>query len=115
MLDDLSFTSFCEEDMALIKADKEWIESSITEALRKRFSSKLARFQAWSPAGAFIAVLIFVLLQWNSYTVFRVHTEDRLDTIEANLRTLLATQAPQQVINEIAKLGRRGVPKKLVC
>src|SRR5260370_36798872 len=104
MLDDLSFTSFCEEDMALIKADKEWIESSITEALRKRFSSKLARFQAWSPAGAFIAVLLFVLLQWNSYTVFRVPTEQRQDTIEANQCTPRPTQPPQQVLHKIARL-----------
>src|ERR1035437_4291635 len=92
------------EEMALNQIDKKWIETTIRESISAHYGTKLARMRDWLPAGAVVAIALFTLLQWNAYTVFRTHMEDRLATIESNLLTLRAAQSPLKVLQEISAL-----------
>ena len=102
-----------DDNMALNHVDKEWIALTVRESIHDHYRSKMARFRDWSPVGAITAVALFALLQWNGYTVFRTHTEDRLDTIEAELRRSAATLAPAKVLNEIKSLDQKTFAKNL--
>jgi hypothetical protein len=67
-----------EQIVALNEHDRDWIRKTIGEALRVHSDSKMAQFKSWSPLGAVVAAAIFILVQWNAYTVFKTHTEDHL-------------------------------------
>lgn len=102
------------EDMALSKPDKEWIQEQIIEAIKGHGWGKvLIQFKSWSPAGAMVAILLFAALQWQKSTEFRIHTEDRLDRLEATLRESRAAQAPSAVLKEIASLNQKQFVKSL--
>src|ERR1017187_7506012 len=92
------------EEMALNHIDKEWIALTIRESIRDHYRSKLARFRDWFPVTAAIAIVIFALTQWNAYTVFRVHTEDRLANIEGRELKAEAQHSPAAVLKEIRNL-----------
>jgi hypothetical protein len=79
-----------EEEMAINKAEWEQIHTTIRDALAQHARGKLAQFKSWSPLGAMVAIGIFALVQWNAYTVFKTHTEDRLLDIDASLLVLRA-------------------------
>jgi hypothetical protein len=53
------------------------------------------------------------LLQWNAYTGFRSHTEDRFTDIEAMLRANRAAQYPKKVFNEIISLDKKDFTRNL--
>jgi len=95
------------EPMAINKNEWEQIKLLLKDALSEHDKGKLQRFKSWSPLGALVAVILFMLTQWNAYSVFRTHTEDRLATIEGKLLKAEATQSPQAVLAEISKLPTR--------
>jgi hypothetical protein len=94
------------EEMAinLGKDDKAWIRKEIRDALAadkpQGFSKVIAQIKSWSPASAAIAVILFALAQWNKSTEFRVHTEDRLTRIEADLIALRVSQSGSNPIDK---------------
>jgi hypothetical protein len=107
------------QEMALNENDRDWIRLTIGEALRQKSKGLLAQFKSWSPLGAGVAVGLFVLLQWNGYTIFRVHTEDQLKAIEGNLgvlRTLVSSSQPTKKQNQdaakdiLAKARQKTIP-----
>jgi len=71
-----------EKEMALNDNDRDWIRLTIGAALKEHSKGKLNQFKSWSPLGGVVAIVLFVLLQWNTYTIFRTHTDDRLINIE---------------------------------
>lgn len=92
---------------------KNLIRGAVEDGLRTQSETTLARIKSWSPVGAIVAIVLFVLLQWNGYTIFRTHTEDRLGDIEAALRVTRAAQAPKAVFDEIANLDKKEFTKNL--
>jgi hypothetical protein len=83
---------YLEGDMALNETDKSWIRETITNANKAHGWGKLKRFiKEWSGAGAAIAILLFGFSQWSSYIEFRTQTNDRLNTIEGQLKSVRET------------------------
>jgi hypothetical protein len=104
--------------MPLNETDKAWVRQTIRDAIADTHKiskwGKLTRFiKEWSGTSAAVAVLILFFTQWTGYIEFRTHTNDRLDTIESNLRTLLATQSPRKVLSELVKLPVGQLAKNL--
>lgn len=87
-----------DEAMALTDHDRDWIRLTMAEALRQHSSGWITRFKSWSPLGALAGIGLFFLLQWNASTVFRTHTEDRLDRIEGDIRALRTAATLQTAI-----------------
>lgn len=85
--------------MALNDHDRNWIRLTIGEALRAHSGTFLTRFKSWSPLGAVVALGIFILVQWNSYTVFRTHTEDHLTDNDKQLIDLTLKLSAKSPIN----------------
>lgn len=79
------------------------------DALAEHSRGTLQQFKSWSPLGGCVAIIIFAVVQWNAYTVFRVHTEDLLASVQGRLLTLEAPQAPKKVFQELGALP----PKQL--
>src|ERR1039458_930089 len=81
-----------EEDMALSQADKEWILNA---------SNKHTGFLGFiKEYGAMVAILLFVLTQWNRYIEFRTTTKDKLDTISDRLDKIDGRLAKQAVVSQ---------------
>lgn len=95
----LSF--ICNENadlMPLNETDKSWIREAIRDAHKLHGRGKLTGFiKDWGATGAVVAVILFCLVQWNSYTEFRIHTGDRLNTIEAGLKEIKGGLAQQSL------------------
>jgi hypothetical protein len=96
------WTALNEDEMALNQNDRDWIRLTIGESLTQHSRRKLERLKSWSPLGAAVAIGIFILIQWNGYTIFRVQTEVRLDTLELSSRALRSAQEPAKEKNQIA-------------
>jgi hypothetical protein len=100
--------------MALNDHDRDWIRLTINEALQNHSRGWLTRFKSWSPLGAIIAISLFILLQWNGYTIFKTHAEDRLVDIDKHLSDIdlkLAARSPSsfssipKLLNEASRKG----------
>ena len=89
-----------EQEMAINKTEWDQIKILMRDALTEHSKGKVQQFKSWSPLGAMIAIGVFALLQWNGYTIFRTHTEDRLGTIEASILASRAERKPE-LLNEI--------------
>jgi hypothetical protein len=91
-----------EEDMPLNDADRAWIRQEIQAGFKREGRGKLTGFiKDWGGLGGAVAVIIFILVQWNVLTEFRVHTNDRLDSIEKQLLILRASESPDSVFREL--------------
>jgi hypothetical protein len=97
-------------EMAPNANDGDWIRSAIQESIEQHYKGKMARFCDWFPTGALVAVALFLLIQWNAYTEFRVRTEDRLANIEGRVLKSEASHSPRAVLSEIGKMR----PKEFV-
>jgi hypothetical protein len=76
-------------DMPLNETDKAWVRQEFQAAHKRHGFGKLTGFvKDWSGAGAAVAILLFVVLQWGTYVEFRTQTLDRLVQIEKNLTAL---------------------------
>ena len=84
------WTALIDEDQMAVISKGEWdqIRKAIKDALTEHSSRKMERFKSWFPVGSMVALGIFILLQWNGYTVFRTRTEDTLSVIEKQLASL---------------------------
>jgi hypothetical protein len=101
-------------DMPLNENDRAWIRQEIQAAHQKKGLGKLGAFlKDWIPSGAAITILIWLFTQYSAYTEFRVHANDRLDQIEAQLRVLQAPSAPRKVLSELASLPPKSLEKNL--
>ncbi|HEX4005786.1 MAG TPA: hypothetical protein VHX60_06405 [Acidobacteriaceae bacterium] len=81
--------------MPLNETDRAWVRETIQNTLNINGRGRLARFtKDWSGAGAAIAIVLFMALQWTAYVEFRTQTNDRLGRIEGQLAKQTAvTQA----------------------
>ncbi len=102
----------------LSNADKDWIRQEIQSARRKTgWRRVVAWAKEWGGLGAAATIVVgvlstavtvglFAFSEWKQSTEFRVHTEDRLDKIESDLRDLRASQSPGRVLKEINALDQ---------
>src|SRR6516165_5783623 len=76
-------------DMPLNETDKAWVRETIRDAHKRSRLGKFTSFlKEWSGVGAAMAFLLLVFTQWNTYIEFRTRTDDRLKSIEDDLRIL---------------------------
>src|ERR1039458_1438743 len=93
-----------EDEMAINKTEWEQIKVLMRDALAEHDKGNLQRFKSWSPLAAMVAIGLFILTQWNAYTVFRVHTEDRLANIEGRALKAEATSSPATALSQLGEV-----------
>jgi hypothetical protein len=113
-----TLTALFEETMALNEQDRAWIRETVREALREHAQAHGWRravkvLREWSAPSITVGILLFVLTQWSQYIEFRAHANDRLDNIDAKLRTLEVSQSPRKVLQEIETLDQKTFAKNL--
>ncbi len=78
--------------MALTNPGKEWITQKIEESHQTKGWGRVGAFiRYWSLPSAAVTVILFALVQWNQYTQFRVHSEDRLGDLENGVKDIRAS------------------------
>jgi len=82
--------------------------------LQEGWLGKLTGFvKDWSGFGGAVAIIIFFFVQWNGLTEFRVHINDRLDSIEKQLLVLRASESPDKVFRELNSLSQNRFAQSL--
>jgi len=120
--------------MPLYKEDKQWIQSQIKEQLKLRTQVQESSRKGWLKAvywlkkwgivgvciTAFLALIslcvtlgIFAVSESRQNAEFRGSTTARLNTVEALLRELRASQSPGPVLKEISKLSQKEFARSL--
>lgn len=125
-----------QDDMKLRDEDKRWssgevktqIESALVKVIDSFKPHGVRRVTFWlrewglagiaivvplTLLGLLITVSIFAAYGIKDNAKFQTHTEDRLDTIESELRTLEASQAPAKVLKELASLDTKHLAQNL--
>jgi hypothetical protein len=94
-----------QEEMSINKTEWDQIRILMRDALVEHSRTKLNQLKSWSPLGVAVAIALFAITQWNTETIFRTHTGDRLDKIEGDLismRALVAASQPERSQNQNA-------------
>ncbi|MBI4465144.1 MAG: hypothetical protein HY647_10605 [Acidobacteria bacterium] len=91
------------EEMSLSKADKEWVEEQIKDAIGGTRWQKFKHWaREWSAPSVAVVILLAAIGTWNKFTAFQARTDERLKTIEAALKEIKDQLPSGQLVRAVS-------------